>query len=324
MAEAPNPEPSVLIVDDDLGVRNVIARMLTINHFRITDADNAEKALELVKSNPFDLIICDIHMPGMSGLEFLEELKKIDPGIASIIITSNDNVDVAVKALKAGALGFIPKPFSGPELIETIKSALSSAQLMRETMSLKVFFPLLENASIALLNALEAKDHDSQGHSQRVANYSRIVAETPSLELTKEQIRNIYLGGLFHDIGKIGVPDKILKKAGNLTSEEYTEMSHHPEIGARILGRVEGLEDSSLIILQHHERLDGSGYPYGLKGDQITLGARIVGIADAFDDMTSKRVYADGLPKEDAIEILISGKGRLFDPVLVDIFLALI
>ncbi|MEI7555209.1 HD domain-containing phosphohydrolase [Candidatus Chlorohelix sp.] len=324
MAEIVNLKPSILIVDDDLGVRNVIARMLTINHYRITDVDNAEKALELIKNNSFDLIISDIHMPGMSGLEFLEELKKTDPGIACIIITSNDNVDVAIKALKAGALGFIPKPFTGPELIETINAAMYSAQLMHESMSLKMFFPLLENASLALLNALEAKDHDSQGHSQRVANYSRTVAENPSLGLTQEAIRNIYLGGLFHDIGKISVPDKILHKANDLTTEEYKEMSYHPEIGARILGRVEGLEESAIIIAQHHERLDGSGYPYGLKGDEIILGARIVGIADAFDDMTSKRVYADGLPKENVIGILIHGKGRLFDSALVDIFLDII
>jgi putative two-component system response regulator len=312
---------SVLIVDDDPGVRSVISRILSMNNYKTFDVGSAEDALETVKTRTFDLIVCDIHMPGMSGLEFLNELKLIDPAIATVVITSSDSVEIAIKAMKSGALGFIPKPFSSQELLEIIGAAMQSAQMVRETVGLKMFMPLLENASIALLNALEAKDHDSQGHGQRVAQRAVTIASHPALKLTAEEIRNIYFAGLFHDVGKIGVPDRVLQKGGPLNAEEMEAMAKHPEIGARIVGRVQGLEDAAKIILQHHEWYNGRGYPNKLAGEEIVIGARIITLSDAFEELTSHRIYADGVSIERAVDKIKAGSGTHFDPNLVEIFL---
>ncbi len=313
--------PSVLIVDDDPGVRNVITRILNMNNYETTDVDNAEDALETVQTKNFDLIVCDVHMPGMNGLEFLEALKLIDPGIASVVITSSDGVDIAVKAMRSGALGFVPKPFTSNELLETIGTAMASARMVRETMGMKLYTPLLEKASAALLNALEAKDRDSQGHGQRVAQYAVEIASNPVLGLTSDQVTNIYFGALFHDIGKIAVSDQILHKTTPLTSEEMAEMAKHPEVGARIIGRVKGLEGAAEVIRHHHEWWSGKGYPDNLAGEDIPIGARIVGLADAYEELTSKRTYSDGMLHEQAVEILRKASGVQFDPQIVKIFL---
>jgi putative two-component system response regulator len=313
--------PSVLIVDDDPGVRNVITRILNMNNYETTDVDNAEEALETVQTKSFDLIVCDVHMPGMNGLEFLEALKLIDPGIASVVITSSDGVDIAVKAMRSGALGFVPKPFTSTELLETIGTAMASARMVRETMGMKLYTPLLEKASAALLNALEAKDRDSQGHGQRVAKYAVEVASNPALGLSADEVSSVYFGALFHDIGKIAVSDRILHKITPLNEEEMAEMAKHPEVGARIIGRVKGLEGAAEIIRYHHEWWSGEGYPEKLAGEAIPLGARIVALVDAYEELTSKRTYSDGISHEEAIEIIKKAAGKQFDPNILTIFL---
>jgi putative two-component system response regulator len=316
-----NKMPSVLIVDDDPGVRNVITRILNMNNYETTDLDNAEDALEIVRTRSFDLIVCDIHMPGMNGLEFLEALKLIDPGIASVVITSSDGIDVAVKAMRSGALGFVPKPFTSNELLETIGTAMTSARMVRETMGMKLYTPLLEKASAALLNALEAKDRDSQGHGQRVAQYAIEIASNPALGLTADEISSIYFGALFHDIGKIAVSDQILHKATPLNEQEMAEMAKHPEVGARIIGRVKGLEAAADVIRYHHEWWSGEGYPEKISGEAIPIGARIVGLVDAYEELTSKRSYSNGISHESALAILKTAAGKQFDPRILEIFL---
>ncbi len=321
MSSESTKNPSVLIVDDDPGVRLIISRLLSLNHYDTIDVDTAEEALELVKKRSFDLVVSDVHMPGMSGLEFLDILKEIDPAIASVIITSSDDVDMAIRAMKSGALGFITKPFEKADLLDAISSAMESARMVRENVSLKLYMPLLENASLALLNALEAKDQDSQGHSQRVAQRAVEIAHKLEFGLSADQINDIYFGALFHDIGKISIPDSILRKAGPLTPAEFKEMAEHPVVGGRILGGVKGMESAAEIIRNHHEWYNGKGYPNGLKGEEIPLGARIVAVIDAYDEITSRRVYSEEGTAKDAIQELIAGRGSQFDPFIVDILL---
>lgn len=311
----------VLIVDDEASVRCITAKILEFHKYKVTVAANAQEALGLVGHQTFDLVISDISMPGMNGLEFLETLKQCAPLTTAVVMTGTGTAVMAVRAMKCGAQGFIPKPFTEGELLATIQTALHEAGLRRENMAMKLYMPLLEKTNAALLNAMEAKDRDSQGHSQRVALTTTRMAI--QLNLNEQTRTQFYFGALFHDIGKIGIPDSILRKSGPLTPEESREMARHPEIGAHIINTAKGMDEAARIILHHHERYDGTGYPDGLKGNAIPAGARIVAVADAYEEMISRRIYADGASPQEAIAELIKGKGLQYDPALVDCFVEL-
>ena len=311
----------VLLVDDNHNLLYVASKILTSHQYSVTAVDSAEEALVRVRDGNFDLVISDISMPGMNGLEFLDSVKRINPLLTSVVITGSSTATMAVRAIKSGAQGFVPKPFTPDELIDSIQKALHESRMMRENMALKLYMPLLEKTNAALLNALEAKDQDSQGHSQRVADFAAKIAI--ELGVGDEMQTQIYFGALFHDIGKIGISDEILKKSGPLTPEESDEMMRHPEIGAHIISTAKNMVEASRIILHHHEWYDGSGYPNGLKGAEIPLGARIVAIVDAYEEMVSRRVYAESTPQLEAISKLTNGKGTQFDPTLVDLFIKL-
>ncbi len=310
---------NILVIDDEPSIIFIICRFLEKHRYNTTSVTRAAEALDLVQTQTFDLVTCDINMPGMNGLDFLNTLKRIDPGLASVVITGSSGVGMAVRAMESGALGFVTKPFSESELIESVETAIEQARMIRETTTMKLYTPMLESASMALLNALEAKDSDSQGHSQRVAENSQKLAYR--LGLSQDEIVQVFMGGLFHDIGKIGISDAILRKAGPLTLQEQQEMIKHPQIGAKIIGTVEELIRASDIILHHHERYDGTGYPDGLQGEAIPIGSRIVAVADVYEDMISKRPYADVMSHEQAIDELRRNSGTQFDPKIVDLFI---
>jgi putative two-component system response regulator len=312
----------VLIVDDEPQILSQIAIWLQRNRFNPVTVDNASDALKLVRVESFDLVVCDINMPGMNGLEFLNQLKTIDPTLASVVITGDGRVSMAVKAMKSGALGFVPKPFTPAELLEAIENATEKARILRESFEMEFYVPLLQSACTALLKAYEAKDKDSEGHNERVADHATLIATT--MGLSPNEIQDIYLGALFHDIGKIGVHDSILRKAGPLTAEEFAEMAKHPEIGEKIMQPVENMAAVSKIIRNHHERWDGTGYPDGLKGDEIPLGARIVAVADCYDEVVTSRSYSESKSPAHAVSELISGRGSQFDPNIASLFVALI
>lgn len=316
------PRGKILLVDDDPAILVIITKLLEKHQYQVISVTRAEEALELVRSQEFDLVGCDINMPGMNGLEFLNALKRIDPSLASVVITGSSSVTMAVKAMESGALGFVPKPFSEEELINSIETAIIQARMIRDTTTTKLYTPMLESASGALLHALEAKDRDSQGHSQKVAENSRRMAE--GLGLPQEEVVQIFFAGMFHDIGKIGIHDSILRKSGPFTPEEQREMMKHPTIGAKIIGTVQELQLAANIIRHHHERYDGQGYPDGLKGENIPLGSRIVAIADGYEEMVSNRAYANVMSNKQAVEELRKYSGTQFDPKIVELFVELL
>jgi len=313
---------TILAVDDDSNILRIIEIFLRRNKYQIVTATRAEEALKLVRSQNFDLVACDISMPGMNGLDFLNALKQIDPALASVVITGSNSVATAVRAMESGALGFVTKPFSERELLDSIETAIEQARIVRETTTTKLYTPMLESASVALLNALEAKDQESQGHGQRVAENSQRLAVR--LGLNQEEIIQIFFGGLFHDIGKIGTPDWILQKAGPLTPQEQQEIMKHPQVGAKIIGSVEGLTGAADIIRHHHERYDGTGYPAGWSGDEIPIGSRIVAVTDVYEEMISKRVYAQVMSQTEAVAELRRSSETQFDPNIVELFVSLL
>ncbi len=312
---------TILLVDDHPGVLYSTSKILASHQYKVTTAKSAAEAMSQVKNQAFDLVVCDINMPGRSGLEFLNDLKQYDPTIASVVLTANGTVGMAIQAMKSGALGFVTKPFNEAELLESIQAALEQADLVRNSLQLEFYSPMLESLCSALLRTMEADDFATEGGSHIVARYAQDIAN--ELGLPGEQMYQIYLAGLFHDIGKIGISDKIVRKAGPLTPEEQQEMTLHPELGSRIIEQAPGMTEAARIIRHHHERFDGSGYPDGLAGEAIPLGSRIVSVADVFDEMISTRIYSIGKSKEAALEELKSYKGTQFDPQVVDVALRL-
>ncbi len=320
----PLSPPFILLVDDTPSVLYSTRKILTYYNFKVTTARNAEEALAEVKKTTFDLVVCDINLPGRNGLDFLNELKSYDPGIASVVMTgsANSTAALAIEAMKSGALGFVTKPFSNTQLIESVNTALEQARLVRDSLQTEFYTGMLENLCSALLNTMEGDEASSEGSSQRVALFSRAIAT--GLRLSADEVFQIYLAGLFHDIGKIGVPDHILRKTGPLTAEEVYEIARHPELGAKIVEQAHGMGTAANFIMHHHEWYDGTGYPQGLAGTAIPLGSRIIAIADVYEELTSKRVYAPSRTHLEAIVEIGAGKGNQFDPEIVDLALKVI
>ena len=316
---SPNTNPSILLVDDHPGVLYSTSKILSSHDFKVITAKNADQALAEVKKHNFDLIVCDINMPGRSGLEFLNDLKQYDPTIASVVLTSNGTVSMAIQAMKCGALGFVTKPFNEKELLESIQAALEQAEVVRQALQVEVYTPMLESLCNALLKTMEADDFVSEGGSQRVAHYAQDIAN--GLGLTADTIYQIYLAGLFHDIGKIGVPDRIVRKTDPLTSAEQAEMVRHPELGARIIEEAPGMREAALIVRHHHEWYDGTGYPNGLRGEEIPLGSRIVAVADEFEELTTRQATSHS--PASVIQQIRQGSGTRFDPQVVEAAVAI-
>ncbi len=318
-----NSRLKALVVDDITSITHVVSNALSVHDFRVRAVNDPLEALKVCQTESFDLVLLDVRMPVMDGIELLHRLKNLNPRATYVMMTAEDqdNLKTVVRALKEGAQGFVLKPFRIPELISSVNLALEKTRLIRENIRMKLYAPLLEGGISALLSALEIKDISTQNHSNRVSYYAQKVSEAFRTELNYEQMVQVRLGSLFHDVGKIGVPDYILKKPGPLTLEERKEIMKHPEIGARIIGAVEGMEKVAQIVRAHHERFDGRGYPDELKGYDIPLGARITTVVDCFEAIISPRVYSPGHSIEYALTELKRCKGTQFDPDVVDIFL---
>jgi putative two-component system response regulator len=320
------PAPRALVVDDAPGITHVVSHMLSTSrhNFKVRALQNPLEALEVAQHGEiFDLAMLDVRMPGLNGIDLLHELKKRNPSATYVMMTAEDqdNLKTVTRALREGAQGFVLKPFRLNELMTAVELALEKTRLLRDRVRMSVYTPLLEGALAALLSALEVKDNSTQNHSSRVSYYAQKIAEEYRHELTFEKFTQVRMGSLFHDVGKIGVPDFILKKPGPLTEEERKEIMKHPEIGGKIIGAVQGLEEVATIVRAHHERFDGKGYPDGLKGYEIPLGARITTVADCYEAMVSPRVYSPGRSAEFALQELKRCRGTQFDPDIVDIFI---
>jgi response regulator RpfG family c-di-GMP phosphodiesterase len=326
----------ILIVDDEHEITEILKDLLSDEHDCQT-VGSAEGALALLAETDFQLVISDITMPGMSGLEMLPFVKRISPNVVVVMISGMQTVESAIGALRLGAFDYLMKPFDLRQVEAVVKRALEHHQLIvakqryedqleelveQRTKELDRALNSLEDAYRstlrALTSALEARDSETHGHSERVVTYSLRLGR--EYGLTGDKLKALEFGSLLHDIGKIGVPDSILRKPGKLTEAEWVKMREHPLHGQQILRGIEFLEGAARVVSQHHEKWDGSGYPLGLHDEEIDVCARIFAVADAFDAITSDRVYRRGKSYQEAAKELDDWAGRQFDPKVVEAF----
>lgn len=336
-------KPHILVVDDeDRNLRLMEAVLLPLG-YDVAFARNGEEALAKVRETPVDVILLDIMMPGLDGFEVARILKSDDRTkiIPVVMVTALQEVEDRIRALEAGADDFLAKPVDKTEIRARVASLVKvkayndyirnysrelETEVARRTRDLRLAFERIKAMSLEALyrltRAAEYKDEDTGAHIQRMSQYSATIART--MGLNDQTVEYILYAAPMHDIGKIGIPDKILLKPGKLTEEEWVIMKEHTIIGGRILeGSKAGyIHLGEIVALTHHEKWDGSGYPLGLKGNKIPLVGRIVAIADVFDALMSKRPYKEAFPLEKSHGIIREGRGNHFDPAVVDAFFA--
>jgi putative two-component system response regulator len=328
-AAGQGPQPQLLIVDDDPGIRALLARVLGAG-YGLRLAASGEEAEELYRRHGADLVLSDLQMPGIGGLELLQRCKAVDDTVGFIILTGAGTLEDAVEALRRHADDYLLKPFNLDEVSLSVKRALSHRRLVRENRfyqrhleervaeQARELEDLFVDALLSLANAVEARDNYTGNHVERVARFA--VATGQEMGLGREEIRRLWVGALLHDVGKIGVPDHILQKPGRLTVQEYEEMKRHPEIGAAIMGRSAFLRPALPAVLHHQERWDGQGYPAGLRGEEISVQGRIIAVVDTFDAIVSSRPYRQKRTPEEALAEIERCSGTQFDPAVVAAF----
>jgi len=328
--------PRILIVDDEIEITEILADLLS-EVYDCLRAGSAEEALQRLTEHEFQLVISDITMPGMSGLDMIPHVKELSPDTVVVMISGMQTVESAIGALRLGAFDYLMKPFDLRQVEAVVKRALEHYELVvakkryenhleelveQRTIELDKALNSLEGSYRstlkALTAALETRDSETHGHSERVVTYSLRLGR--EYGLNSAEMKALEFGSLLHDIGKIGVPDSILRKPAKLTEEEWVRMREHPLHGQQILRGIEFLQGASRVVAQHHEKWDGTGYPLGLQKEEIDICARIFAVADAFDAITSDRVYRRGKSYEAAAQELDDWAGRQFDPKVVEAF----
>jgi response regulator RpfG family c-di-GMP phosphodiesterase len=320
-----------LIVDDEPSVRMIVRRLLTAEGFVCFEADSGMVALEVMQREEVPLVLSDYHMPGMDGGELLRQLHLRWPTTAVVMCTAVSDVNLAVRCLEAGALDYVTKPFGTQELSARVVQALEKRRLLLENaayrdqlenrvaVQARKYEELFLAALQSLADALEVKDAYTWGHSTRVCRYAMAIARELGVSATLSE--QLELGSRLHDIGKIGVREDVLNKAGPLTDDEYAHVMAHPVIGWRLLAPLLGdMPHALAVVRSHHERFDGHGTPDGLRGYEIPLEARITAVADSFDAMTSGRPYRDGMAVDEAVAELRRCAGTQFDAQVVAAF----
>ena len=320
----------ILVVDVDTSNLRMASHILTGEGMRVSCLKSGAEALTFLSKNIPDLILMDVHMPEMDGFETLNRIKEMEElaGIPTIFLTADDDSETETRGLNIGAMDFIKKPFVAEVLLVRVRHILDLIRLQNsleheveiKTQEVVAHQKRIERMSTQIIKALsgavDAKDTYTNGHSTRVAEYAKEIARRAGF--SKEEQDNIYIMGLLHDVGKIGVSDSIINKPAKLTEEEYEEIKNHPVLGARILKNISEFPGLVTGARWHHERYDGKGYPDGLKGEDIPKEARVIAVADAYDAMTSRRSYRDVLPQEKVRQEIITGKGTQFDPEYAD------
>ena len=328
----------VLAVDDEPAAAKLLSLILAPPAFRCTTACTAEAALVALQREPFDAVISDLQMPGLSGMELLNEVRHNHPHLAFLVTTGVDDVDVGVNAMRSGADDYLVKPLRESAVVASLENALKKRRLEQEIehyrrhleelveartdqlrAALKQVEQGYEDTLQALGAAIDLRDNETGGHSQRVCRYALEIARAMGWQ--EKDLGRLARGAYLHDIGKLGVPDGILLKPGALTGEERKIMQRHSEIGFSLIKDIPFLADAADLVLMHHERFDGSGYPQGLKGEQIPLSARIFAIADTLDAVTSERPYQRACSFASAREVICRLTGTSFDPQVVKVFL---
>lgn len=322
----------ILVVDDEPVIGELLSRWLAGEGYGCAVAQNGETAIKFLERDHFDLVVSDIMMPGMSGMDLLTIIKTLFPNVAVIMVTAVDDRKTAITALELGAYGYVIKPFDRNEILINVANALERSRLTLLRRQYEQELEAMvkqrtkevrereEEIVLRLISAAGYRDHETGGHIRRIGLYAAVMAS--DLGLDARSVDLIRLAAPMHDVGKIGIADSILLKPDRLTREEFDIMKTHTTIGAKILGGsdVPLLQMAKEIALSHHERWDGSGYPQGLVTDSIPQSARIVSVADVYDALVNDRVYRPAFPEEEALTIMDEQRGRYFDPRVFDSF----
>ena len=329
----------ILVVDDEEPIREIVASMLGTAGYACKQAASGMEALAVLTSGEeFELMLSDLMMADLDGIGLLERTKERYPDMPVVMVTAVHDISVALAAIRNGAYDYLLKPFEREQLLNTVSRALENRRLKVENRTYQTNLESLVKARTdqlqaamaslersyditleALGDALDLKDRETEGHSKRVTAFTIAIAR--AMGLPREQINTIARGAFLHDIGKMAIPDKILNKPGKLESDEMNIMREHAYHGYQIVKKIPFLAEAAEIVYSHQERFDGTGYPRGLKGEQIPLGARIFSIADTFDAITSDRPYRPAQSDKAAREEIEKWKDRQFDPEVVKVFL---
>ena len=329
-------EKTLLIIEQNADKRNLLVNFFSAK-YDCEEAENMKAALKKIPEKEYAVILTALAMPNFNGLDLIPYLQSVSSRTVPIFISDNETQGNTVRAFRAGAFEVIQKPFTLSKVESAVEKAFGQFErkwlkdryqqhleelVAERTAELDQALEAIENSYRmtlkALVQALETRDFETHGHSERVVTYSlRLGFE---LGMDKNALRDLELGALLHDIGKIGVPDAVLRKPAKLNEEEWNKMKLHPIHGQKILRNIPFLEGASRIVAQHHEKWDGSGYPVGMRGEDVDIGARIFSVVDAFDAMVSDRVYRKGCSYEDALAELERCSGTQFDPLIVEAF----
>src|SRR6202790_3965982 len=333
------PSERILVVDDEDAIREIVCSMLAAANYKTRQASSGLKALALLDAGEeFELMLSDLMMADLDGIGLLERTKERYPDMPVVMVPAVHDISVAWAAIRNGAYDYLLKPFEREQLLATVRRALENRRLKRENDAYRTNLEALVAARPqqwktalsnleksyditleALGDALDLKDAETEGHSRRVTAYT--IAMARKMGLPKEEINVIARGAFLHDIGKMAIPDAILLKPGKLTDDEMAIMREHCYRGYKIISRIPFLAEAAEIVYSHQERYDGQGYPRGLKGDEIPLGARMFSIADTLDAMTTTRPYRPAQSFDVAREEIKLWSGRQFDPQIVKVFL---
>ncbi len=340
MADTTGPV-QVLVVDDEEPIRNALKKFLAQQQFEVYAAGSGDEALQQLRRHRIALMLCDIRMPGTSGVDLVPQAIEIEPEVAILMLTAVNDATSAALCMQRGAMDYLTKPIELADLGRAVQRALKrretllehrqldqwlkeevttrTAELQRERMKLeRISVATLE----ALVNALEAKDPYMRGHSARVADLAATIAH--QLDLPDEQVEHVRVGGRLHDIGKIGTRESVLNKQGALTPDEFEHVKQHVVIGSQILAPLSHLGDINPAVRGHHERWDGTGYPDGLRGEAIPTAARIIAAAEVYDALSTSRAYQEKMSPEQAIARMADLAGTVLDPKVYEALSAIV
>ncbi len=309
----------ILVIDDEDVIRMLVVEILESAGHVVVAAESAERAFELLDESEFDLVVSDVIMPGLSGLELLDAVRGRRASLPVVLITGAGTYETLSQALTHGAAGLVTKPFAHADLQAAVSDALDRSSRSREELRERLLAPTLASA---LANAIEARDSYLHGHCERLAGLAVRVGEL--LGLSAGEIETLRLGAILHDVGKIGIPDRVLLKPGPLDDEERAIVETHPVIGDKLLEPLDLLAGARPIVRHHHERWDGKGYPDRIAGTDIPIGARIVAVADSVEVMSSRQLYRAPLSPDGVVKELRTLAGKQWDPTVVGVVLGLI